>query len=217
MLLETIVVGALGVNCYLLGCEVTHTAALIDPGDNAPEILGALRAQRLTLTDILATHAHFDHLLAARAVQLATGARFWMHPADRSLLAQMAGMARSLLGVEVGELPHVDGDLAASQALRFGQQTLEVRATPGHSAGGVSFVDAAGRRVFTGDALFAGSIGRTDLPGGDIEMLLAAIRSQLLTLPDDYVVLPGHGPASTIGDERADNPFLAAESYADWR
>ena len=113
------------------------------------------------------------------------------------------------LGYDPGPPPDITGDLTPGETIRAGDIALEVRHTPGHSPGSVTFVDHVGRRAFTGDALFAGSIGRTDLPGGDMRTLLASIRSQILTLPDDFAVLPGHGEASTVGDERRGNPFLA--------
>lgn len=208
MILETLIVGALQVNCYILGCTQTRQAVVIDPGDNAPAIQAALRKHGLTLTAVLATHAHFDHLLAARALQEATAAPLHLHPAERLLLAAMRGVTRAWLGDDPGEPPQVGGELAAGRPIRFGAEALEVRATPGHSPGGVTFVHHASHRAFTGDALFAGGIGRPDLPGGDLDTLLAGIRDQILTLPDDYTVLPGHGPASTVGAERRSNPHL---------
>jgi glyoxylase-like metal-dependent hydrolase (beta-lactamase superfamily II) len=213
MILETITVGALQVNCYLLGCTQTRQAVVIDPGDNAPAIRAALRKHGLTLAAILATHAHFDHVLAGRPLQAAIGAPFHLHPAERPLLAMMRGMTLAWLGHDPGDPPQVGGELAPGQAVVFGAETLEARATPGHSPGGVTFVHHASRCVFTGDALFAGGIGRTDLPGGNLPALLAAIRSQILTLPDDYIVLPGHGPASTVGAERQSNPYLSEDGW----
>jgi glyoxylase-like metal-dependent hydrolase (beta-lactamase superfamily II) len=212
MILETIVVGALQVNCYVLGCERTRQAAVIDPGDNARGIMALLQRRGLALARILVTHAHFDHLLAARPLQEATQAPLYLHPADRPLLTIARQTAMAWLGHDPGALPEVTGDLAAGEVIRIGEIVLEVRTTPGHSPGGVTFVEHAGRRAFTGDALFVGSIGRTDLPGGDIETLLAGIRGQILSLPDDYVVLSGHGPASTVGEERRKNPFLMTPS-----
>lgn len=211
MILETLVVGALQVNCYIVGCAQTRQALVIDPGDNAAAILAVLRKHGLTLTAIVATHAHFDHVLAGRALQEATAAPFYVHPAERSLLAMMRGMALAWLGHDPGEPPQVNGELTPDRPVVFGAETLEVRATPGHSPGGVTLVHHAGRRAFTGDALFAGSVGRTDLPGGDWPTLLAAVRTQILTLPDDYLVLPGHGPTSTVGAERRTNPYLNGE------
>jgi glyoxylase-like metal-dependent hydrolase (beta-lactamase superfamily II) len=208
--LDTLAVGALQVNCYVLGCERTGRAAVIDPGDNPPAILAALRRRRLTLDRILLTHAHFDHLLAARALGEQTSAGLYVHAADRPLLAAMRRTTMSWLGYDPGPAPEAAGELVPGQHVQMGDLVLEVRATPGHSPGGVTFVDHAGRRAFTGDALFAGSIGRTDLPGGSMATLLASIRTQILSLPDDYAVLSGHGPATTVGEERISNPFLEA-------
>lgn len=213
MILETLTVGALQVNCYLLGCAQTRQAVVIDPGDNAPAIQAALRKHGLTLTALLATHAHFDHLLAGRALQEATGAPFYLHSAERPLLATLRGMTQAWLGYDPGDPPQVSGELAPGQPVVFGEEMLEVRATPGHSPGSVTFIHHASRRAFTGDALFAGGIGRTDLPGGDLPTLLAAIRSQILTLPDDYIVLPGHGAASTVGEEGQTNPYLSEDGW----
>ena len=216
MLLDTVVVGSLQVNCYILGSESTHRAVVIDPGDNAPAILNTLRRRGLQAAQIVATHGHFDHVLAVRALQEATGAPFAIHPAERSLLAAMRDTARAWLGKDPGEPPEAEGELEAAQVLCVDDIRLTVRATPGHSPGSVSFVDETGRRVFTGDALFAGSVGRTDLPGGDAKVLLNSIRSQIISLPADYTVLPGHGPASTVGHEVHTNPFLDPAAFDAW-
>ncbi|PKO23200.1 MAG: MBL fold metallo-hydrolase [Chloroflexi bacterium HGW-Chloroflexi-1] len=218
MILETIIVGALQANCYVCGCARTRQAVVIDPGDNASAIIETLGRHNLSLSRIVATHAHFDHVLAAQSLQEVTGAPFYIHPADRPILAAMRQTTLAWMGYDPGELPQVSGDLTAGDVITIGDLALEVRPTPGHSPGGVTFVDYAGRRAFTGDALFAGSIGRTDLPGGAIETLLAGIRSQILSLPDDYAVLPGHGPASTVGEERRTNSFLMhPSSFEFWR
>jgi hydroxyacylglutathione hydrolase len=209
MFIETIPVGALQVNCYVLGCETTRQAIVIDPGDEAETILAALDQHGLTVTCILATHAHFDHLLACRELQERTGAPFYLHPADRPLVATLRRTCMAWLGYDPGPPPDIIGDLTPGETVQVGSIALEMRHTPGHSPGSITLVDHLGRRAFTGDALFAGSIGRTDLPGGDLRMLLAGIRSQILTLPDDFAVFPGHGEASTVGDERRGNPFLA--------
>jgi hydroxyacylglutathione hydrolase len=209
MILETVVVGALQVNCYVLGCEQTRQAVVIDPGDELPVIRAALRKHDLSLARIIVTHAHFDHMLAARPLQDATGAPFYLHTAERPVLEIMRRMTLAWMAFDPGEPPHIDGELTPSQPVSFGVESLEVRLTPGHSPGGVTFVHYASRCAFTGDALFAGSIGRTDLPGGDLDLLLSSIRAEILTLPDDLAVLSGHGPPSTVGAERRGNPFLA--------
>ena len=208
MMLETIVVGALQVNCYVLGCEESHRAVVIDPGDDAPAILAALKRGGLKLECIVITHAHFDHFSGARSLQEATGAPLYMHPDGQPLLPAMRRTAIAWLGRDPGEPPELTYDLSAG-GLRVGELALEVRSTPGHAPGSLTLVDHTKRRAFTGDALFAGSIGRTDLPGGSLDMLLSNIHEQILVLPDDYAILPGHGPDSTIGEERRSNPFLA--------
>jgi len=218
MILDTIVVGALQANCYVLGCEKTRQAIIIDPGDDLSAILDSLRKRDLSLAQIVATHAHFDHVLAARGLQGATGAAFYLHPDDRPLLAAMRQTAIGWMGADPGEPPEPVLDLTSGDVIRAGEIELEVRSTPGHSPGGVTLVDHARRRAFTGDALFAGSIGRTDLPGGNLEILLKSVTGQLLSLPNYYAVLPGHGPASTIGEERRSNPFLMEPSpFEYWR
>lgn len=211
MKIITLPVGALQVNCYVLGCERTGQAIVIDPGDNASTILAALQRHNLRLARILATHAHFDHLLACRDLQEATAAPFYLHSADRPLVAAMRRTCMAWLGYDPGEPPVIHGDLTPGDIVQVGEIALEVRHTPGHSAGGVTLVDHAGRHAFTGDALFQGSIGRTDLPGGNLHTLLASIRTQILTLPDDTTVLSGHGPATTVGRERRKNPFLLGD------
>lgn len=206
--LHTLPVGMLQVNCYVLSCERTGAAIVIDPGDEADEILALLARHGLKLSRILATHAHFDHLLAVRSLQEATAAPFYLHAADQSLLAAIRPTCMAWLGYDPGDPPAVDGDLTPGEVVQVGDLALEVRHTPGHSPGGVTLVDHAHRRAFTGDALFAGSIGRTDLPGGSLATLLKGIRSEILSLPDDYAVLPGHGEPSTVSDERRMNPYL---------
>lgn len=208
MILETLPVGMLAVNCYILGCARTRQAVVIDPGDRAGAILSVLARHGLALNRILTTHGHFDHLLAVRALSEQTGAPFYIHRAERPLVAAMGRTCRSWLGYDPGEPPAIAGDLTPGELVQVGDISLEVRHTPGHSPGSVTFVAHSGRSAFTGDALFAGSIGRTDLPGGDLRTLLAAIRGQILSLPDDYAVLPGHGEASTVGEERLNNPFF---------
>ncbi len=208
MIFETLAVGMLEVNCYVLGCERTQRAVVIDPGDEAPAILRTLQRHGLTLDRILATHAHFDHLLGCRPLMETTGAPFYVHPGDRPLVAAMQRTSMAWLGYDPGEPPDITGDLAAGEVVRVGDIALEVRHTPGHSPGGVTLVEHATRRAFTGDALFAGSVGRVDLAGGHGPTLTVSIETQILSLPDDYAVLPGHGPATTVGQERRTNPYL---------
>lgn len=208
MILETLSVGMLQVNCYVLGCERTREAIVIDPGDEPDAILAVLRRHDLKLARIIGTHGHFDHLLACRPLQEITSAPFYLHPADLRLVATMRATCIAWLGYDPGEGPTVNVYLTPGETVRVGDIALEVRHTPGHSPGGVTLVDHAGRRAFTGDALFSGSIGRADLPGGDLYTLLNGIREKILTLPDDYDVLSGHGEETTVGTERRTNPYL---------
>lgn len=204
-----LVVGAFQVNCFLLIDEATHEAFLIDPGDNPPAILDLIQRTGAQLRGIINTHAHLDHVMAIPAIKAVTAAPFYLHEAEAPVLAIAPEMIASWLGRQWGPPPAIDGYLRPGEAIRLGESALEIRHVPGHSPGSVAFIDHQGRQVWTGDALFAGSVGRTDLPGGNDQQLLQSIRSQLLTLPDDYQVYPGHGNFTTIGRERRTNPFLS--------
>lgn len=208
MIVESLVVGPLQVNCYILGCEETGEGVVIDPGDSGRRIVDAIRRLALKIVAIPNTHAHFDHVLAVDTVRAATGAPFWLHAADEPVLARGREMVQMWMGYDPGPMPHVDGPILTGGTVHFGNQELEVRHAPGHSPGSVAFVHHASQQVFAGDVLFAGSVGRFDFPGSDGPTLLHSIREQLLTLPDDYVVYPGHGPATTVGRERRQNPYL---------
>jgi glyoxylase-like metal-dependent hydrolase (beta-lactamase superfamily II) len=208
MIVESIVVGPLQVNCYILGCEETGEGVVIDPGDFGSRIVDLIHRLQLKIVAIPNTHAHFDHVLAIDDVRTATGAPFWLHPADEAILARGREMVKLWMGYDPGLMPTVDGAIAPGEPVRFGKQELEVRHAPGHSPGSVVFIHHASQQVFAGDVLFAGSVGRFDFPGSDGPTLLGSIREQLLTLSDDYVVYPGHGPATTIGRERRRNPYL---------
>jgi hydroxyacylglutathione hydrolase len=201
------VVGALECNCYVVGDPVAREAIVIDPGDDAAEIAGAAADQGLSISSIVATHAHFDHVLAAARLKELTGAPFLLHRDDTALLSWLQESVRVWLGVEAPPPPEVDGFPAEGDTLTAGGLELEVVHTPGHSPGSISLI--APEAVFSGDTLFAGSVGRTDLPGGDGGALLHAIRSKLFALEDERPVLPGHGPATTVGYERRHNPFVS--------
>lgn len=188
---------------------------IIDPGDSARAILKVVAQQGLTIEKILLTHAHFDHVMAVEGVQRATGAPFYLHPADLPILRDAPERVRLWLDTEIDPLPDPDGFLDHGEIIRFGEEELEVRFTPGHAPGHVVFVHHATRQVFGGDTLFQGSIGRYDVPLADGPTLLRSIREQLFTLPDDFVVYPGHGPATTIGAERLDNPFVGEAAGLD--
>ncbi len=193
-------------NCYLIGSPETSEAVLVDPGEEAELFLRRLDHEGLELKQVWLTHGHMDHVDGVRRVVQETGAELHLHPDDRELYdSYVAQRAKYGLGA-VDSLPPPDRDLDHGDELRIGEYTFVVRHVPGHSRGGVAFVGHG--VVFSGDALFTGSIGRTDLPGGHTETLLTSIREQLLSLPDETVVYPGHGPETTIGTERRTNPFL---------
>jgi hydroxyacylglutathione hydrolase len=212
MIVQGLAVGLLQANCYILGCEKTRRGVIIDPGDSARAILRVVAQQGLTIEQILLTHAHFDHIMAVEPVQRATGAPFALHPADLPVLRDAPERVSLWLDTEIDPLPEPDAFLEHGQSIQFGEETLEVRFTPGHAPGHVVFVHHAGRQVFGGDTLFQGSIGRFDLPLADGPTLLRSIQEQLFSLPDDYTVYPGHGPETTIGDERRENPFVGEEA-----
>ena len=211
LIVKALTVGMLQENCYILGCPETHVGVIIDPGDNARGIMRVVAQQGLTIERIINTHAHFDHVLAVEAIRQATGAPFCLHPADLSILRDVPERTRLWLDVEVEPIEDPDEFLEHGQLIHFGQQELEVRHTPGHAPGHVVFIHHASRQVFGGDTLFQGSIGRWDLPLADGPTLLNSIRQQLFTLDNDYKVYPGHGPDTTIGQEKLYNPFFADE------
>jgi glyoxylase-like metal-dependent hydrolase (beta-lactamase superfamily II) len=198
--------GAFAENCYVVADRAVGEAVLVDPGEAAELFLARLQSERLRLTAVWLTHAHLDHVLGVATIKARTGVPVWLHPADRPLYDHVPDQARALVGVELDPLPPPDHDIVPGRALAVGGHQFEVRHVPGHSPGSVALVGDGVALV--GDVLFAGSVGRTDLPGGNSGLLLTSIRTQLLTLPDETVVYPGHGPETTIGRERATNPFL---------
>lgn len=192
-------------NCYLVGDEATGAAVIIDPGEEWERFLAELKGRNWRLEAIWLTHAHLDHVLGVAEVHAATGAPIWLHPGDRPLYDTLPQQGL-WFGLRVQPPPAPHHHLVAGESVSVGPHRFEVRHTPGHSPGSVSLVGNG--IVFSGDALFAGSIGRTDLPGGDYDTLIASIRRELLTLPDQTVVLSGHGPPTIVATERATNPFL---------
>lgn len=199
-------VGPLSCNCFIVGDPATSEAIVIDPGGDASTIAEAVQERSLRVKAIVATHAHFDHLIAAQSLRELTGAPFYMHAADRPLLDWYEESARLFLGVEIGPPPEIDISPDEGDALVAGGVRLDVVHTPGHSPGSISLTGPG--VVFSGDALFAGSIGRSDLPGGDGRLLVATVREKLLAMDDDVAVHPGHGPSTTVGAERRSNPFV---------
>ncbi|MEK6700326.1 MAG: MBL fold metallo-hydrolase [Nitrospirota bacterium] len=205
MVLMRLMVGPLQVNCYIIADEKTKEAVVIDPGDDAQDILGIIRKKGLTVKYIVNTHAHFDHVGGNEELKEATGAEILLHEADAALLGSTSGQARTF-GMNAPASPKADRYVKHGDVITAGEVSLAVLHIPGHSPGGICLVEQG--MVFTGDALFAGSIGRTDLPGGSHMALIGAIKANLLTLPDDTKVYPGHGPESTIGEEKRENPYL---------
>jgi hydroxyacylglutathione hydrolase len=207
MILETFPVGPLRCNCTILGDEVTHEAVVVDPGDNIPEILSRLQKHGLTLRQIVITHAHIDHVGGAVLLKKATGAPVFLNQHDLGLLGAMEIQA-GWLGIPTPEV--ASPDASADDGLTVGLATLraEVIHTPGHTPGSICLLFPEQHLLLAGDTLFAGSIGRTDLPGGDGPQILRSLRDRLMVLPETTRVLPGHGPDTTIGEEKQSNPFL---------
>ncbi len=197
--------GPLAANAYIVEHVPTKKAVVIDPGDEAEEILAGIRERELSVEAILLTHGHFDHVGAAGAVREGTGAKVHVHAADveRLRTARRQGM---MFGLWVPETPPPDVLVAEGDIVRLADRVFRVVHTPGHTPGGVSYLMEG--MAFVGDLIFAGSIGRTDLPGGDYDSLIAAVREKIFVLPDDTVLFPGHGPATTVGREKRTNPFF---------
>lgn len=205
MIIEELAVGPIAANCFILGCEKTREAVVIDPGDEADRILLKLARHKLTVKSIIDTHGHFDHVGANREMKEATGAELLIHEADAPMLGFLSQMAASF-GMRMENSPPPDRTIAEGDEIPFGTLSVKVLETPGHSPGSISLL--ADQAVFVGDTLFAGSIGRTDFPGGSYPQLIAAVRAKLFTLDEALRVYPGHGPATTIGHEKRTNPFF---------
>jgi glyoxylase-like metal-dependent hydrolase (beta-lactamase superfamily II) len=207
LILETFPVGPLQCNCTILGDPATHEAIVIDPGEEISRIHRRLIELGLKLTQILITHAHIDHIGGALKLKRLTGAPVLLNENDLPLLKIMAEQAE-WLGVETPETEAPDASLADGLTVGLESFPAQVVHTPGHTQGSVCLYFKPLELLVAGDTLFAGSIGRTDLPGGDGRQILQSIYSRLLVLPEETTVLPGHGPLTTIGDEKQRNPFL---------
>ncbi len=206
MLVKQLPVGAIQTNCYIVGCEETKEGVIIDPGDEAERILAEVEETGLTIKYILNTHAHFDHIMANKGLVEAIGVPLAIHPLELPMLRENGGA--KFFGLEAPPSPEPDVELAEGDTISFGTHTFQVLFTPGHTVGHVSFYEPNAGIIFDGDVLFANGIGRTDLPGGDFETLIASINEKLMVLPDETVVCSGHGPVTNIGRERATNPWL---------
>ncbi len=210
LIFESIAVGPLQCNCYILGCEETREALLIDPGDDASLILPLLEKHRLSVKYILSTHAHIDHVGDLEKMKDATGAEALLHEKDL-VLYQNLPMQAAWLGVPVPASTRIDNFVADKDQIQFGKHTGEILFTPGHTPGSVCLhLPEGSGKLFSGDTLFCRSIGRTDLWGGSQEAIFRSLREKLLALEDNTAVYPGHGQPTTIGEERHLNPFLAA-------
>ncbi|APV44332.1 Glyoxylase, beta-lactamase superfamily II [Dehalogenimonas formicexedens] len=204
MIIERLVVGPIEANCYIVGDEKTKQGMVIDPGDDAEDIIQAIGRLGLKISFVVLTHGHFDHVSATAAVRKATGAKLAVHQADAASLND--GMLARLAGFIHQPVPHPDILLKGWEELSVGELRFTVLSVPGHTPGGIALYGQDA--VFTGDTLFEGSIGRTDLPGGDYDVIIESINTRLLALDNEIKVYPGHGDPTTIGFERDHNPFL---------
>jgi len=202
--IHTMVVGRLQTNCYILQSD--SAALLVDPGDEPERILRFLNDLSVKPSRIIATHTHFDHVLGVDAIRAKLKIPFLIHEDDLSMLESMQSRLPQIMGFSVPPPPNVDQFLKNGESIAFGQEKVKVIHTPGHSPGSISL--AGQGFVLTGDALFNQSIGRTDLPGGDFDTLVRSIAERLFSLGDDTIVYPGHGPETSIGDEKLANPFV---------
>jgi glyoxylase-like metal-dependent hydrolase (beta-lactamase superfamily II) len=207
MILETFPVGPLACNCTLIADKPGGEAMVIDPGDNIPDILRRLEEHELTLKQIVVTHGHIDHVGGALKLKRATGAPILLNQNDLPLLKMME-MQAAWLGIATPEVAPPDASADDGMEVGLGMHPAQVLCTPGHTQGSICLYFAGDHLLLAGDTLFAGSIGRTDLPGGDGRQILRSLHERLLPLPDETRVIPGHGPETTIAQERATNPFL---------
>jgi glyoxylase-like metal-dependent hydrolase (beta-lactamase superfamily II) len=207
MIQKGLMVGLLEVNCYVLGDEETKEAVVIDPGGNEEDILEVLNYHQLKLKTIIDTHGHFDHVDANQPLKEATGAKIAIHKLDASMLSRPSAEAMFFTGNRL-RLSEADIILNEGDVLTFGNYRLKVLHTPGHTPGHISLVLEDSTLVYVGDLLFQGSIGRTDFPGGSFDDLINAVRTKIFPLGDNFTVFPGHGPVTTVGQEKKYNPFF---------
>jgi len=207
MILEMLTVGPFQENCYIIGDEDSGAGAVVDPGDEAARIALAVEQTDLEVGSIIVTHAHIDHVGAVAALADEYACPVLMHAESEPMLMQLPTQAM-MMGLKFGKVPAVDRHISDGEVLEVGKLRLRSLYTPGHAPGHLAFYIEDEGVVLSGDALFAGSVGRVDLPGGSMEVLMRSIEERLLTLPDETWVYPGHGPRTSIGNERTSNPFL---------
>lgn len=209
MLIDRVVVGLLQTNSYIVFDKYSGKGVVIDAGGEPRKIMDRIKEREIEIEGIYATHCHFDHILAVRELKEALGCKFYVHRTDEEVLKRSVEDAELYLGLSSFDPPKPDGYIDDGDEIRIGRNILKVLHTPGHTPGSVSYVFDGG--VFTGDTLFAGSIGRTDMFGGDIELLVKSVVEKLFKLPDQYAIYPGHGPTSTIGIEKKFNPYVGVD------
>ena len=207
MIHEILPVGPLQCNCSIIGDETSHEAMVIDPGDNIADILALIGKHNLQVKQIVITHAHIDHVGGAMKLRAATGAPILLNRNDSALLKMLDAQA-AWIGMGAPGKVEIDQSIEESDKVQAGLLVAEVLHTPGHTEGSICLYFPLQKKLIAGDTLFAGSIGRTDLPGGSFDQIIRSLHEKILALPDDTVVVPGHGPLTSIGEERESNPFL---------
>jgi len=207
MIHEILPVGPLQCNCSIIGDEASREAMVIDPGDDIQDILGLIAKHNLQVKQIVITHAHIDHVGGAMKLRAATGAPILLNQNDYALLKMLDMQAAWVKMASPGKV-EIDQNVGQADTVKAGALVAQVIHTPGHTEGSVCLYFPAEKKLIAGDTLFAGSIGRTDLPGGSFEKIIDSLHDKVMALPDDTVVVPGHGPLTTIGEERESNPFL---------
>jgi glyoxylase-like metal-dependent hydrolase (beta-lactamase superfamily II) len=207
MIHEILPVGPLQCNCSIIGDEATRQAMVIDPGDDIDDVLAILGKHNLEVKQIVITHAHIDHVGGAMKLRAATGAPILLNQNDLALLKMLDAQA-AWVGMAAPGQVEIDQSVGNADTVQAGSLRANVLETPGHTEGSICLYFPAENKLIAGDTLFAGSIGRTDLPGGSFEKIIRSLHQTVLALPDDTVVVPGHGPLTTIGEERESNPFL---------
>jgi hydroxyacylglutathione hydrolase len=210
MIHKILPVGPLQCNCSIIGDETTHEAMVIDPGDDIEDVLAIIRQNKLEVKQIVITHAHIDHVGGAMKLRAATGAPILLNQNDYALL-KMLDVQASWLGMAAPADVTIEASIADGESLQAGSLKANVIHTPGHTEGSVCLYFPAEKLLIAGDTLFARSIGRTDLPGGSFEKIIHSLKNRVMALPDETVVIPGHGPRTTIGEEREENPFLKGQ------